>query len=95
MSLIVISPRRLPESSTTRSFSIRLAWRSCLAASIDTPTRTVMRPSLVITVVTGASRLRTKRRSRLVTIPTSLSPRTTGRPEMWCSCMMSSASWIG
>ena len=95
MSLIVISPRRLPPSSTTSSFSIRFSCSSSFAVSIETPTRTVIRPSLVITVETGTSSLRTKRRSRFVTIPTSFSPRTTGRPEMWCSCMMSSASWIG
>jgi len=95
MSLIVISPRRLPRSSTTSSFSIRFSCSSSLACSMVTPSRTVISPSLVITVDTAASRLRTKRRSRLVTMPTSFSPRTTGRPEMWCSCMMSSASWIG
>src|SRR5436309_3100735 len=51
--------------------------------------------SFVITSPTVRSRRFSKRRSRLVRMPTSWPPRVTGRPEMRERCMMASASAIG
>ena len=82
MSLIVMSPRRSPCSSTTRSFSIRCLWRSSRARSIVVPGGTVTRPSFVITVEISAVVSFTKRRSRFVRMPTAFPWRVIGTPEM-------------
>ena len=52
MSLIVMSPRRSPEASTTRSFSMRCLWRSVFASSADVPGDTVT-SSFVMSALTG------------------------------------------
>ena len=56
--------------------------RICSASSSVVPTGTVMRLVLVITSPTGISVRVSKRRSRLVRIPTSFLPCVTGTPEI-------------
>ena len=80
-------------SSTTSSFSMRWWWRSSFASSMVTPTRAVTR-SFVITCSTRCSRFRSKRRSRLVRMPTSRPCWTTGMPLMPFSRMSASAWWM-
>ena len=82
MSLMVMSPLRLPSASTTSSFSMRYLWSRALDSSRVIPTWAVTRRSLVITSLTFCFRLVSKRRSRLVTMPTNFLPSTTGMPEM-------------
>src|SRR5690606_6094694 len=83
MSLTVIMPLRAKSSSTTSTFSMR--WR-CISSSTSSslaPSRTVTSLSLrVMMFLTGSSSFFSKRMSRLVTMPTTLPPSTTGTPEM-------------
>ncbi len=64
MSLTVISPLRVPSSSTTRSFSMRCWWSSALACSRVVPTGAVMRFSLVMKSAIGRSRSRCRTAGR-------------------------------
>ncbi|MND04238.1 hypothetical protein D3C83_244210 [compost metagenome] len=58
---------------------------SALASSREAPSLTVTSFSRgVMMFFTGWSRLSSKRRSRLVTMPTTRLPSRTGRPEMRC-----------
>ncbi len=84
MSRTVIMPVHLPLLSTTRSFSIRCWCRSFFATSGLTCSGTVTR-SVVIISETRMLSSATKRMSRLVMMPTSLSSwSTTGSPEKPC-----------
>src|SRR6266850_1964962 len=91
MSLMVMRPFSSNFSSTTSSFSIRFLCRSSFAWSCEMPSRQVIR-SRVITSSTFCSRFFSKRRSRLVTMPTSRPLRVTGMPLMSC-CRISSSAW--
>ena len=86
MSLTVIRPLRRNALSTTSSFSTLWRCRISRASSRVVPTGTVIRSSLVITSATACWVLVSKRRSRLVRMPTrrpSLLPSSvTGTPEM-------------
>lgn len=83
MSLTVIRPRRSNASLTTSTFSMRCLCSSCSTSPSLAPSRTVIRRSfLVMMWRTGSSSFVSKRMSRLVTIPTSWPPSTTGTPEM-------------
>ncbi len=64
-----------------------------MASVRPTPSRTVISRSAVISSRTGRSLRGTKRTSRWVRMPTRrpLGPSTTGRPEMSCRCIRSSA----
>jgi hypothetical protein len=79
-SLMVMRPTSSPLSPTTSSFSMRCLCSSTLAACVSTPGETVM-SSRVIRLMTGWSRLVSKRTSRLVRMPTGLPSCTTGRPR--------------
>ncbi len=96
MSLTVMRPLSRNSWSTTRSFSTLALWRIARAWSSVVPTGTVMSRSLVITSDTGRSVLVSKRRSRLVRMPTSrpslLPPSVMGTPEMRYFCISASAS---
>ncbi len=84
MSLTVISPLSCPAPSTTGSFSILWRCSNSLASSSVVPTGTVTRFVLVIRLAIGCCVSSSKRRSRLVRIPTSLpAPSVIGTPEMW------------
>ena len=94
---MVMRPTSSPLSPTTSSFSMRCLCSSTLAACVSTPGETVM-SSRVIRLMTGWSRLVSKRTSRLVRMPTGLPSCTTGRPEISCCRMISSAcasGWSG
>ena len=91
MSLMVMRPRSSKASFTTGSFSIRWRCRRSLASSMVTPSRAVTR-SLVMTCSTVCSRFRSKRRSRLVRIPTSRPRRVTGMPLIPFSRMSATAA---
>ena len=81
MSLTVIRPRRAPASSTIGSFSMRCCQRMSLACSRVVPSGAVTSGAFFITRSIGWSWSSTKRRSRLVRMPTSLpSPSTIGTP---------------
>ena len=89
---MVIRPRSLPLASTTSSFSMRLACNSSLEFSRLVPSGTVI-SFLVIMALTGCSRLRSKRTSRLVMMPTARpSLVTTGNPEISCR-FINSRAW--
>ncbi len=98
MSLMVTSPLRKPPPSITSSFSIRFLCKSSLALSTLVPSAMVM-SFLVIIALIGCSRFRSNRMSRLVRIPTGRpSEATTGRPEISCRFISSSATasfWSG
>ena len=86
MSFTVTSPRSSKPPFTTSTFSMRCLCRRPRISSWEAPSRTVTSFSFgVITLATGASYWVSKRRSRLVTMPTSSFPSTTGTPEMSCS----------
>ena len=72
---------------------MRYSWSSFLAPSRVVPTGAVMSRSLVIRSATLASMRVSKRRSRLVRMPTSLGPSVTGMPEILNLCIRSRASW--
>ena len=61
---------------------MRCLARICLAVSRSVPTGAVTRLSFVITFLIGWSKLVSKRRSRLVRMPTSLPFSVIGTPEM-------------
>jgi len=65
------------------------------ACSSVVPTGTVTRFSLVMTSEMGRSKRFSKRRSRLVRMPTSLPPLVTGTPEMRNRLMSSQAAEMG
>ena len=92
MSLIVMSPLSSKRSLTTRSFSIRCWWRISRALSNVVPSGAVIRFSLVITCEIFNSMRVSNRRSRFVTIPTSLPFLVTGIPEIRNSAMILCAS---
>ena len=81
-------------SSTTSSFSTRCLCRMFSASSSVVPTGTVMRLSLVITLLMGMSKRVSKRRSRLVRMPTSFPFLVMGTPEILYLRIISSASEI-
>ncbi len=92
-SFTVIMPRSSWSPLTTSTFSMRCLCNSSSTSSFGAFSRTVMRRSLgVMTVDTGASSFSSKRRSRCVTMPTSLAPTTTGTPEMPLD-LVSSMTW--
>ena len=85
ISFTVTKPRKWPCLSTTKTRSILCRCIKPCASSKGVPTGTVT--SLlagVIMVWTGSSSRVSKRRSRLVTIPTTLPALTTGNPEIRC-----------
>ena len=81
--------RRRPRAASRSGARAAAPW----PRSRPTPSRTVISRSAVISSRTGRSLRGTKRTSRWVRMPTSrpLGPSTTGRPEMSCRCMRSSA----
>ncbi len=95
MSLTVIRPLRLKSRSTTRSFSTLCLWRISRACSRVVPTGTVISSSLVMSSETGSEVRVSKRRSRLVRMPTSLGPTVTGTPLMRNFAMRARASATG
>ena len=96
MSLTVISPFSRKSRSTTSSFSTLCWCRISRAASSVVPTGTVNSGSRVITSAIGRLTLVSKRRSRLVRMPTSrpslLPSSVIGTPEMLYFFIRSSAS---
>ena len=83
MSLTVIMPRSWNASLTTSTFSMRCSCSSSMTSVRGAPSLTVTRRGCGVMIFdTGWSMRVSKRRSRLVTMPTSLSPSTTGTPEM-------------
>ena len=81
-----------PSSSTTGSFSMRWVPRMVWACSSVVPCGAVTSPSEVMTSRTGRMRLSSKRRSRLVRMPTSRCwPSTIGTPEIRYLAIRSSA----
>ena len=100
MSLTVIRPTQVYDSSTTSSFSTRWRCSSRLASSGPTLEVTVMRPSRVISSYTRSEGSVAKRTSRLVRMPTRRPvPRsTTGKPLMRWVAIRARASarvWSG
>src|SRR5881409_835564 len=95
MSLIVIRPLSSKRSLTTRSFSIRCWCRISRALSSDVPSGAVMRFSRVMTWEILRSMRVSKRRSRLVTMPTSLPFLVTGMPEIrYCSMILCASRMV-
>ena len=93
MSRYVMRPTNWPSPSTTGSFSMRCSRKICSALDKSLPSWVTMRLSLVINSVMGRDMFFSNRRSRLVTMPTSLPLAfTTGMPPILCSRMMASAS---
>ena len=83
MSFTVMSPQRVPSSSTTGSFSMRCSHSRALASSSVVPGGAVTSGGLRITAAMGWSTSSTKRRSRLVSRPTRWpSGSVIGTPEM-------------
>ncbi len=77
----------------TSTFSMRCLCSSASTWSLGAFSRTVIKRSFgVITEETGASSLVSNRRSRWVTMPTTLVPSTTGTPEMFLA-RVSSSTW--
>ena len=72
ISLMVISPLRLPFLSTIGSFSILCVIRIFFASSRVVPSGAVIRFSFVITYLICFEKSVSKRKSRFVSIPTSL-----------------------
>jgi len=93
MSLMVMRPRSLKSSSTTRSFSILCTLNCSMASSSVVPTGTVTRFSEVMSSVMGRVGSFSNRTSRLVTMPARVpSGRTMGTPEIRYSAINASAS---
>ena len=83
MSFTVTSPLSSNLSFTTNTFSMRCWCNNAVISLAPASSPTVTSRSLVvITVATGSLNRVSNRRSRLVTIPTSCRPSTTGTPEM-------------
>ena len=86
ISLTVTSPLNSKASFTTNTRSSRCLFMRRFASSKVEPSRTVIKRSLgVILLLTEAPRSSSKRRSRLVIIPTTCLPSRTGKPENPCS----------
>ena len=86
-------PRSSESAPTTSTFSMRCLCSRCSTSSLGAFSRTVTSRSRgVMTDDTGASSFSSKRRSRLVTMPTTRSPSTTGTPEM-PRARVSSMTW--
>lgn len=82
-SLTVIRPLRMPESSTSGSFSILCLRSSSMASTPEMPTLPVTSGIGVMTSRTWRERSDSKAMSRLVTMPSSfLLPSVTGTPLM-------------
>ena len=94
MSLMVIRPFRVPSPLTTSSFSMRLSCRSCFDFSSGVPSGMVTSSSVVIRERMDFSISVSKRRSRLVRMPTSFFPWVMGMPEMLYFLITSNASLI-
>ncbi len=93
MSLTVMSPVMRPSASTTGSFSMRCRPRISWACSSVVPSGAVTSPSAVMTSETLRVGSFSKRRSRLVRMPTSRRDASTiGTPEMRYLDMRSSAA---
>ena len=93
MSRYVMRPTSFPAPSTTGNFSIRCSRRICSAWDKSLPSCVTMRFSLVINSAMGRAPCFSKRRSRFVTMPTSMpASSVTGMPPILCSRMMASAS---
>ncbi len=94
-----MSPRSSIALLTTSTRSRRCRCISSLASSRSAPSGTVTSLSpLVMMPATGWSRFVSNRRSRLVTMPTTLRPSTTGSPENRCarfSAMTSRTDIVG
>ncbi len=93
MSLTVNSPRSSKASLTTSTRSSLWRCISSLATASDVPSGTVMSLSCGVMISrTGASMRVSKRRSRLVTMPTTRPLSTTGKPDTPCSFDSSTTS---
>ncbi len=94
MSLTVIRPRNSKFLFTTSTRSSRCVCISAIASSRVAPSRTVTsRARGVIMFLTGCPRLVSKRRSRLVTMPTTRPfASITGNPEILCRLVSASTS---
>jgi len=93
ISLTVIKPFSVSESSITNTRSRRYWCNKRITSSFAAPSLTVTSLSLgVIMFLMGWSRLVSKRKSRLVTIPTILPLSTTGIPEILWVRLSSSTS---
>ena len=93
MSLTVMRPRSSMSPLTTSTRSSRCWCISSFARSRSVPSGTVTRRSpLVMMLATGWSRFVSNRVSRLVTMPTTRLPSTTGRPEKRCCRLSASTS---
>ncbi len=85
MSLTVNSPRSSKSSPTTSTRSSLCLCISALASASEAPSRTVISRSRGVMISrTGASMRVSKRRSRPLTMPTTVPFSTTGKPEMPC-----------
>ena len=82
ISLIVISPVRLPSASTIGSFSFLADARIFLASSKVMPSLAVTSPSLVIDSFIFLEKSVSNLRSLFVIIPTSFLPSVIGTPEI-------------
>ena len=86
ISLKVINPTNLSSSLTTGNFSILFSCKITSASFNEVPSATVTKFSEVITSTIGRSLFFSKRKSRLVTIPTNFPPSSTiGIPPILCS----------
>ena len=86
ISLYVIKPTRWFSLSTTGNFSILFSWRIRAAPAKSVCCVVVTRFSFVITSSTFFCKSFSKRKSRLVTMPTKcISSSTTGMPPIWYS----------
>ncbi len=95
ISFMVIRPLRYPFLSTMGSFSILCLPRIFCASSNEVPTGAVTRLSFVITLDMGCSKLVSKRKSRLVSMPTSLSFSVIGTPLILYFAISSHAAETG
>ncbi len=92
MSLTVMRPLSRPSSSTTGSFSMRCRARMARACSSVVPGGAVTSRSFVITCATRRVWSSSKRRSRLVRMPTNFPSSVMGTPEMWKRAISACAS---
>ena len=92
ISLIVISPFKLPSLSTNGNFSMRCSLKIAFASSRDVPSGAVTRESFVMQSPIWRVKSVSKRISRFVMIPTSLPCSVIGTPEILYLRINSSAS---
>jgi hypothetical protein len=85
MSFIVTRPFRLKSPSTSSSFSTLRSLRMFFAVSMEVPGGAVASGGFVMMSDRRRDSSFWKRRSRLVTMPTSLRPCVMGMPPMFCS----------